>query len=108
MGNLATSKSVQKLQTALHAKAKAEAGYRLAEASLDNSAKRAEMEPLHGMKAIPNIISCQSATLSLPLVFNPGEKSDYSINIDWVGKAVERAVRCSATIWRSICLSRSR
>ena len=29
MGNLATPKSVQKLQTALHAKAKAEAGYRL-------------------------------------------------------------------------------
>src|ERR1700719_2855872 len=28
-GNLATPKSVQKLQTALHAKAKAEAGYRL-------------------------------------------------------------------------------
>ena len=28
MGNLATPKSVQKLQKALHAKAKAEAGYR--------------------------------------------------------------------------------
>ena len=28
MGNLATPKSVQKLQVALHAKAKAEAGYR--------------------------------------------------------------------------------
>ena len=28
MGNLATPKSVQKLQTALHAKAKAEPGYR--------------------------------------------------------------------------------
>ena len=28
MGNLTTPKSVQKLQTALHAKAKAEAGYR--------------------------------------------------------------------------------
>ena len=28
MGNLATPKSVQKLQTALHAKAKAQAGYR--------------------------------------------------------------------------------
>ena len=28
MGNLATPKSVQKLQTALHAKAKAETGYR--------------------------------------------------------------------------------
>jgi methyl acetate hydrolase len=45
-----------------------------------------------------------SAALSLPLVFNPGEKWDYGINIDWVGKAVARAVRCSVTIWRSICL----
>ena len=32
MGNLSTPKSVQKLQTALHAKAKAEAGYRSARA----------------------------------------------------------------------------
>jgi len=40
--------------------------------------------------AIPGIISCQNAALSLPLVFDPGEKWDYGINIDWVGKAVER------------------
>src|SRR5215475_4361068 len=41
-------------------------------------------------KAIPGIISCQNAALSLPLVFDPGDKWDYGINIDWVGKAVER------------------
>jgi CubicO group peptidase (beta-lactamase class C family) len=41
-------------------------------------------------KAIPGIISCQNAALSLPLVFDPGEKWDYGINIDWVGKVVER------------------
>jgi methyl acetate hydrolase len=41
-------------------------------------------------KALPGIISCQNAALSLPLVFDPGEKWDYGINIDWVGKAVER------------------
>jgi methyl acetate hydrolase len=40
---------------------------------------------------IPGIISCQNAALTLPLVFEPGEKWDYGINIDWVGKAVERA-----------------
>src|SRR3954470_8955987 len=39
-------------------------------------------------KAIPGIISCQNAALSLPLVFDPGEKWDYGINIDWVGKVV--------------------
>ncbi|MGC2413620.1 MAG: serine hydrolase domain-containing protein [Stellaceae bacterium] len=40
---------------------------------------------------IPGIISCQDAALGLPLVFEPGEKWDYGIGIDWVGKAVERA-----------------
>ncbi|HEV2335035.1 MAG TPA: serine hydrolase domain-containing protein [Stellaceae bacterium] len=39
----------------------------------------------------PGIISCQNAALALPLVFEPGEKWDYGIGIDWVGKAVERA-----------------
>jgi CubicO group peptidase (beta-lactamase class C family) len=40
---------------------------------------------------IPGIITCENAALALPLVFDPGEKWDYGINIDWVGKAVERA-----------------
>ena len=50
----------------------------------------AEMSRYMELKAIPGIISCQNAALSLPLVFDPGEKWDYGINIDWVGKAVER------------------
>jgi methyl acetate hydrolase len=41
-------------------------------------------------RGAPGIISCQNAALALPLVFEPGEKWDYGINIDWVGKAVER------------------
>jgi len=40
---------------------------------------------------IPGIITCQNAALGLPLTFDPGDKWDYGINIDWVGKAVERA-----------------
>jgi methyl acetate hydrolase len=40
---------------------------------------------------LPDIISCQNAALSLPLIFDPGDRWDYGINIDWVGKAVERA-----------------
>jgi CubicO group peptidase (beta-lactamase class C family) len=40
---------------------------------------------------IPDIISCQNAALALPLLFDPGEEWGYGINIDWVGKAVERA-----------------
>jgi methyl acetate hydrolase len=49
-----------------------------------------EMGRYMEMKAVPGIISCQNAALSLPLVFDPGEKWDYGINIDWIGKAVER------------------
>src|SRR5215471_1700538 len=50
----------------------------------------AEMGRYMELKTVPGIISCQNAALSLPLVFDPGEKWDYGINIDWVGKAVER------------------
>ncbi len=39
---------------------------------------------------IPGIISCRNAALELPLMFEPGSRWDYGINIDWVGKAVER------------------
>ena len=37
----------------------------------------------------PGIISCTNASLSIPLVFDPGERWDYGIGIDWAGKAVE-------------------
>ncbi len=41
-------------------------------------------------RGIPGIISCENAALGVPLTFDPGDKWDYGINIDWVGKAVER------------------
>jgi methyl acetate hydrolase len=37
----------------------------------------------------PSITSCQNAALLLPLTSDPGEKWEYGIAIDWVGKAVE-------------------
>jgi len=37
----------------------------------------------------PGIISCQNAALTLPLAFDPGERWEYGISIDWAGKAVE-------------------
>ncbi len=40
-------------------------------------------------KNVPGIISCQNAALNTPLLFDPGEKWLYGINIDWVGKMVE-------------------
>ena len=40
-------------------------------------------------KNIPGIISCQNAALTTPLLFDPGERWQYGINIDWAGKLVE-------------------
>ena len=37
----------------------------------------------------PGVISCKNAALLLPLTSDPGEKWEYGIAIDWVGKAVE-------------------
>lgn len=37
----------------------------------------------------PGIISCTNAALSIPLLFDPGDRWDYGIGIDWAGKAVE-------------------
>jgi len=51
----------------------------------------AEMGRYMEKAGIPGIISCQNAALMLPLVFDPGDRWDYGINIDWAGKAVERA-----------------
>lgn len=41
------------------------------------------------LNGIPGIISCSNAALKLPLVFDPGDRWHYGINIDFVGKAVE-------------------
>ena len=37
----------------------------------------------------PGIIECKEACLATPLVFEPGERWDYGIGIDWAGKMVE-------------------
>src|SRR5436305_8928970 len=38
---------------------------------------------------MPTFLTGQLAALHLPLVFDPGERWEYGINIDWVGRAVE-------------------
>jgi methyl acetate hydrolase len=38
----------------------------------------------------PGIITCENKALTTPLTFDPGDRWDYGINIDWLGKAVER------------------
>lgn len=49
-------------------------------------------EPIQRCQAalgLPGIITCQNAALRTPLLFDPGERWEYGINIDWVGKVVE-------------------
>ncbi len=40
---------------------------------------------------IPGVSSCENKALTIPLLFDPGERWNYGINIDWVGKAIEAA-----------------
>jgi len=40
---------------------------------------------------LPGITTCQDAALRTPLLFDPGERWEYGINLDFVGKAVEAA-----------------
>jgi CubicO group peptidase (beta-lactamase class C family) len=39
--------------------------------------------------SLPGITTCQNDALKTPLLFDPGERWDYGINIDWAGKMVE-------------------
>src|SRR5262245_18875840 len=37
----------------------------------------------------PGITTCENAALTTPLLCDPGERWEYGVNIDWVGKIVE-------------------
>jgi methyl acetate hydrolase len=37
----------------------------------------------------PGIITCKNAALATPLMFDPGDRWEYGISIDWAGKMVE-------------------
>jgi CubicO group peptidase (beta-lactamase class C family) len=52
---------------------------------------RADIGRYMELNEIPGIVSCQNKALTTPLCFDPGEAWHYGINIDWVGKAVEKA-----------------
>lgn len=49
----------------------------------------AEMGKYMEHAGIPGVTTCQNKALTMPLTFDPGERWDYGINIDWAGKAVE-------------------
>jgi CubicO group peptidase (beta-lactamase class C family) len=40
-------------------------------------------------EGLPSIASCLNASLRAPLLFEPGERWEYGIGIDWAGKIVE-------------------
>ena len=40
---------------------------------------------------LPGTASCENAALRLPLLFDPGERWNYGINIEWAGKVIEGA-----------------
>ena len=50
-----------------------------------------EIAKYRAARGIPGIIGCQNLALTTPLLFDPGERWFYGINIDWVGKMVEAA-----------------
>ena len=49
------------------------------------------LERFHEMQGLPSTSTCRNAALSAPLLFDPGERWNYGINIDWVGKLIEAA-----------------
>lgn len=48
-----------------------------------------EVQKFQAAKGLSGIFSCELAELRLPLLFDPGERWQYGINIDWVGRIVE-------------------
>ncbi len=51
----------------------------------------ADMVKYQAALGIPSVTSCENKALTLPLLFDPGERWEYGINIDWAGKMVEAA-----------------
>ncbi|NCV55668.1 MAG: class A beta-lactamase-related serine hydrolase [Betaproteobacteria bacterium] len=48
-----------------------------------------EIQKLQAALDIPSVTECRNKALKLPLLFDPGERWEYGINIDWAGKMVE-------------------
>ena len=50
---------------------------------------RPEIARYQEVTGTPGITTCTNAALTTPLLFDPGDRWEYGINIDWVGKMVE-------------------
>lgn len=49
----------------------------------------ADVQRYQNVAGLPGIIECREATLTTPLLFDPGTAWEYGMNLDWVGKAIE-------------------
>ena len=49
----------------------------------------ADIQKYQAAKGLPGVTTCENAALRTPLLFDPGERWDYGINIDWAGKMIE-------------------
>jgi methyl acetate hydrolase len=50
---------------------------------------RPEIAQYQSATDTPGITTCADAALTTPLLFDPGDRWEYGINIDWIGKMVE-------------------
>jgi CubicO group peptidase (beta-lactamase class C family) len=50
---------------------------------------RTEIARYQEATGTPSITTCTNASLTTPLLFDPGDRWEYGISIDWVGKMVE-------------------
>jgi CubicO group peptidase (beta-lactamase class C family) len=48
-----------------------------------------DIQKVQAAFGIPSVTECKNKALTLPLLFDPGERWEYGINIDWAGKMVE-------------------
>ena len=48
-----------------------------------------DMQKVQAALEIPSVTECKNKALTLPLLFDPGERWEYGINIDWAGKMIE-------------------
>lgn len=43
---------------------------------------------------LPSLLACEPATLRQPILFDPGERWNYGIGLDWAGQVVEAVAGC--------------
>ena len=48
---------------------------------------------------IPDVVTCKNASFATPLEFDPGERWQYGMSIDWVGKVIEAVTDQSLEIY---------